>query len=77
VPSPDDQAERPGAAKAQSAASLTCDFCGAAVPHVRRVALDRDYDRLQQPHPVRFACPACSEEKERSRGKSSAQSGRA
>ena len=44
-----------------------CDFCGETVPRVRRIALDRDYDRLQQPHPVQFGCDRCSEEKERRR----------
>jgi hypothetical protein len=44
-----------------------CDFCGKQVPRVRRVALDRGYDRLQKPHPVRYACDACSAEKERER----------
>ena len=44
-----------------------CDFCGAVVPRVRRVALDRDYERLRTPHPVKYACPPCSEAKERSR----------
>ena len=44
-----------------------CDFCGNEVPRVRRVALDRDYDRLQTPHRVQYACPACSERKERER----------
>jgi hypothetical protein len=43
-----------------------CDFCGSEVPRVRRVALDRDYDRLQ-PHRVQYACPECSERKERER----------
>jgi hypothetical protein len=46
---------------------LTCDFCGAEAPRVRRVALDRGYDRLQTPHQVRYACERCSEEKERQR----------
>lgn len=46
---------------------LRCDFCGAQVPRVRRVALDRGYERLQTPHAVRYACPACSAEKERQR----------
>jgi hypothetical protein len=46
---------------------LRCDFCGARVPRVRRVALDRDYDRLQAPHAVRYACPECSQRKERER----------
>jgi predicted RNA-binding Zn-ribbon protein involved in translation (DUF1610 family) len=49
-----------------------CDFCGADVPRVRRVALDRDYDRLQKPHRVRYACPECSERKERERSGGSA-----
>ncbi len=44
-----------------------CDFCGETVPRVRRIALDRDYDRLQKPHPVQFGCDRCSEEKERRR----------
>ncbi|UCE86165.1 MAG: hypothetical protein JSU66_17895 [Deltaproteobacteria bacterium] len=44
-----------------------CDFCGQEVPNVRRVALDRGYDRLQKPHAVRYACPSCSEKKDRER----------
>lgn len=44
-----------------------CDFCGQEVPRVRRVALDRGYERLQTPHEVRYACERCSEEKERQR----------
>lgn len=44
-----------------------CDFCGSEVPRVRRVALDRDYDRLQKPHRIQYACPECSERKERER----------
>jgi hypothetical protein len=44
-----------------------CDFCGQPSPTVRRVALDRDYDRLQKPHRELYACPACSEAKERER----------
>ena len=44
-----------------------CDFCGAEVPRVRRIALDRDYDRLQTPHRVQYACPECSDRKERER----------
>lgn len=57
--------EAPDAASAPE--GLRCDFCGKTVPRVRRVALDRDYERLQTPHVVRYACPECSEEKERSR----------
>ena len=46
---------------------LRCDFCGRVVPRVRRIALDQGYERLQTPHQVRYACSACSEEKERRR----------
>ena len=46
---------------------LRCDFCGASVPRVRRVALDRDYERLRGPHRALYACPECSERKERAR----------
>jgi hypothetical protein len=49
-----------------------CDFCGREVNRVRRVALDRDYDRLQTPHQVQYACSACSERKERERAAGSA-----
>jgi hypothetical protein len=50
-----------------AAPKRVCDFCGESVERVRRVALDRDYDRLQMPHAVRYACDRCSEEKERER----------
>jgi len=50
-----------------SSSGLRCDFCGALVTRVRRVALDRDYDRLQTPHAVRYACPECSQRKEQER----------
>jgi len=46
---------------------LRCDFCGQHVPHVRRVALDSGYDRLQVRHVERYACEVCSEKKERQR----------
>ena len=46
---------------------VRCDFCDAAVPEGRRVALDRDYERLRTPHRERYACPACSEKKEQQR----------
>jgi hypothetical protein len=46
---------------------FACDFCGERVARVRRVALDRGYERLQTPHAVRFACERCSEQKERAR----------
>jgi len=56
-----------GKADAEAPAEFTCDFCGKTVLHVRRIALDRDYDRLQKPHAVQYACDTCSEEKERRR----------
>ena len=40
---------------------------------MRRVALDRDYDRLQKPHRVQYACPECSERKERERSRGGAR----
>jgi len=46
---------------------LRCDFCGEQVTSVRRVAIDQDYDRLQTPHRELYACPSCSERKERAR----------
>jgi hypothetical protein len=47
--------------------TLSCDFCGAETPRVRRVALDQGYDRLGQRHVVRYACSACSERKDAAR----------
>lgn len=41
-----------------------CDFCGEEVERVRRVALDRYYDRLGRRHAVRYACERCSQRKE-------------
>jgi hypothetical protein len=46
---------------------LHCDFCGAASPHVRRVALAAGYDRLQRPHQEQYACADCSSKKEAER----------
>jgi hypothetical protein len=56
-----------GPPAADAEPGLRCDFCGALVARVRRVALDRDYDRLQAPHLARYACPECSQRKERER----------
>ena len=53
--------------EAETGKRFRCDFCGAEVPRVRRIALDRDYDRLQTPHRVQYACPECSDRKERER----------
>ena len=46
---------------------IRCDFCHAVVPSVRRVALDRDYERLRTPHQLQYACSSCSEKKEQER----------
>jgi hypothetical protein len=56
-----------GGPAAGHAEALRCDFCGAPVERVRRVALDAGYERLQTPHRERYACAACSEAKERER----------
>ena len=60
------QPERKGAPEGV-APRLRCDFCGEVVARVRRVALDRGYDRLQTPHRAQYACERCSEDKERRR----------
>jgi hypothetical protein len=62
VPAPNDASSLP-----RPPAGLVCDFCGERVPSVRRIALDQGYERLQTPHKERYACPACSEKKERER----------
>jgi hypothetical protein len=49
--------------------TLRCDFCGSDVARVRRVALDRGYDRLGQRHAVRYACEACSRDKDEQAGR--------
>ncbi|OGQ03480.1 MAG: hypothetical protein A2W38_05705 [Deltaproteobacteria bacterium RBG_19FT_COMBO_58_16] len=46
---------------------LNCDFCGRETDSVIRVALDKDYDRLSVRHEKRYACPECSEKKEKER----------
>jgi len=46
---------------------LKCDFCGREAATVARVALDSEYDRLTVKHEKRFACPECSEKKEKER----------
>lgn len=50
-----------------SSGGMICDFCGERVPNVRRVAVDREYDRLATPHRELYACPACSERKDQER----------
>jgi len=46
---------------------MRCDFCGQGVPLVRRVAVDAGYERLQTPHKELYACPPCSDRKEKAR----------
>ncbi len=46
---------------------LRCDFCGLEADSVRRVAIDRSYERLRTPHREQYACRNCSERKERQR----------
>ncbi len=50
--------------EAPTEVGVRCDFCNAVVPSVRRIALDRDYERLRTPHKELYACTACSERKE-------------
>ena len=61
------EASRMGKAGDRDLEQFVCDFCGRTAAHVRRIALDRDYDRLQTPHLVRYACDSCSQDKERRR----------
>ena len=56
----------PGSAKGEMS-TVRCDFCGEEAASVRRVALDREYDRLRTPHEILYACQDCSEKKERKR----------
>lgn len=62
-----DAPETNPATGARGEAGVKCDFCKAVVPSVRRVALDRDYERLRTRHKEQYACPACSEKKEQER----------
>jgi hypothetical protein len=55
------------ASRSAAAAGIACDFCGEVVPTVRRVAVDVGYERLQTPHRELYACPPCSERKEKAR----------
>ncbi len=52
---------------ADDVAEIRCDFCGHVSDRVRRIALDRGYERLQTPHLVQYACSSCSEAKEKER----------
>lgn len=55
-PGPEDEAQ-----------GVRCDFCGEIVDRVRRIALDRDYERLRTPHQVQYACEPCSARKDAER----------
>ena len=46
---------------------IECDFCYQEVPRVQRVALDGEYERLQTPHAVQYACSDCFDKKNRQR----------
>ncbi|MAG33627.1 MAG: hypothetical protein CL908_22340 [Deltaproteobacteria bacterium] len=48
-------------------AGRRCDFCADVVSVVRRVALDREYDRLQKAHRELYACASCFDAKEQRR----------
>jgi hypothetical protein len=54
-------------AETEREGEIRCDLCGVEAPSVHRVALDGSYDRLRKPHQVLYACPPCSEKKERQR----------
>ena len=42
-----------------------CDFCGEANEMVRRVVVDKNYDRVLAL--AKYACPSCSEQKDKER----------
>lgn len=52
---------------------LRCDFCGVESDTVARVAIDKDYDRLTVRHEKMYACPACSDKKDKERAKRAAE----
>lgn len=53
--------------EAREVVGRRCDLCGNEVSAVRRVALDREYDRLQLAHKELYACEPCFEAKEQRR----------
>ena len=60
-------ASHPSSTSPTGTAGQRCDFCGEVVPSVRRIALDHEYERLRTPHKELYACPECSDRKERER----------
>lgn len=43
---------------------MKCDFCGKETETVKRVAIDRGYDRLTVKHEIKYACEECSKKKD-------------
>ena len=63
-----DRSRQPKARReAREVVGRRCDLCGNEVAAVRRVALDREYDRLQIAHQELYACDPCFEAKEQRR----------
>ena len=62
-----DAAQRTDGAEVRPPEGVRCDFCGEHVSRVRRIALDRDYERLRTPHRVQYACDPCSARKDAER----------
>ena len=63
-----DRSKQPKARRdVREAVGRRCDLCGNEVSAVRRVALDREYDRLQLAHKELYACEPCFEAKEQRR----------
>jgi hypothetical protein len=63
-----DRSKQPkGRREVREVVGRRCDLCGNEVAAVRRVALDREYDRLQIAHKELYACDPCFEEKEQRR----------
>ena len=46
---------------------MICDFCSKPSAAIRRSALDDGYDRITTKTPAKYACSACSAEKEDTR----------
>jgi len=67
MPTQTDRSKQPKARRDPEAAGRRCDLCGNEVLAVRRVALDREYDRLQLAHKELYACEPCFEAKEQRR----------
>lgn len=44
-----------------------CDFCGEPAHKLRRIVVDKDYERLLEVGRPKYACPPCSEAKDRKR----------